>query len=198
VAIIDCGVGNLFSITCALQKTGLEASIVTSSKNLKNADAIVLPGVGNFKAGSQNIQTKKKAILELVEGGVPLFGICLGMQLLFESSEESLGKGLGLLKGKVVRLPLTVKTPHMGWNTLDVVRPNELLNGVREDDYFYFVHSYYGKPSDRNVVAAETDYGLKFASVVSYDNVWATQFHPEKSGRSGEIILRNFAGILKK
>jgi glutamine amidotransferase len=198
VAIIDCGVGNLFSITCALQKTGLEASIVTSSKNLKNADAIVLPGVGNFKAGSQNIQTKKKAIFELVEGGVPLFGVCLGMQLLFESSEESLGKGLGLLKGKVVRLPLTVKTPHMGWNTLDVVRPNELLNGVSEDDYFYFVHSYYGKPSDRNVVAAETDYGLKFASVVSYDNVWATQFHPEKSGRSGEIILRNFAGILKK
>jgi glutamine amidotransferase len=134
----------------------------------------------------------------MVESGVPLFGICLGMQLLFESSEESAGKGLGLLKGKVVRLPLTVKTPHMGWNTLDVVRPNELLNGISEDDYFYFVHSYYGEPSDRDVVAAETDYGLNFASVVACGNVWATQFHPEKSGKSGEIILRNFTGILKK
>jgi len=120
------------------------------------------------------------------------------MQLLFESSEESPGKGLCLLKGRVMRLPLTVKTPHMGWNTLKVVRSNELLNGIGEDDYFYFVHSYYGNPVNRDVVVAETDYGLNFASVVAYGNVWGTQFHPEKSGRSGEVILHNFAEIIKK
>jgi glutamine amidotransferase len=120
------------------------------------------------------------------------------MQLLFESSEESPGKGLGLLKGNVVRLPSSVKAPHMGWNTLRVVRMNELLDGIGEDDYFYFVHSYYGNPVDRDVIVAETGYGLNFASVVVCRNIWATQFHPEKSGKPGEIILRNFAGILKK
>jgi glutamine amidotransferase len=176
----------------------LEVDIVAESNSLKEADAIVLPGVGNFKAGSQNIRTKRKDIAELVRSGVPLFGVCLGMQLLFESSEESPGKGLGLLKGKVVRFPLTVKTPHMGWNTLDVVKQNELLSGIGEDDYFYFVHSYYGDPVERDVVAAETDYGLNFASVVACGNVWATQFHPEKSGKPGGIILRNFAEIIKK
>ena len=188
----------MFSITCALRKTGLEASIVTGSDGLKEADAIVLPGVGNFKAGARNIQTIKKDITELVKAGVPLFGVCLGMQLLFESSEESLGEGLGILKGKVVRFPLTVKTPHMGWNTLKVVRQNELLDGIGEGDYFYFVHSYYSNPVDKEAVVAETGYGVDFASVVACGNVWATQFHPEKSGKSGEIVLRNLGEIIKK
>lgn len=125
-------------------------------------------------------------------------GVCLGMQLLFESSEESRGEGLGMLKGKVVKLPSSTKIPHMGWNTLKVVKPNELLEGVSGDDYFYFVHSYYGSPDDRNVVVAETDYGLDFASVVASGNVWGTQFHPEKSGKPGSGVLRNFAEIVKR
>ena len=122
----------------------------------------------------------------------------MGMQLLFESSEESQGEGLGILRGKVVKLPSTVKIPHMGWNTLKVVRPNDLLEGISEDDFFYFVHSYYGSPADRNVVVAETEYGLNFASVVAKGNVWGTQFHPEKSGKPGEFVLRNFAEAVKR
>ena len=188
----------MFSITCALRKTGLEANIVADSDGLKEANAIILPGVGNFKAGSRNIQALKKDIVERVKIGVPLFGVCLGMQLLFESSEESYGKGLGILKGKVVKFPLKLKTPHMGWNTLKIVRQNELLDGVGEGDYFYFVHSYFGNPVDKKIVVAKTGYGIDFASVIASGNIWATQFHPEKSGKSGEIILRNLGEIIKK
>ena len=156
MAIIDCGVGNLYSIKCALQKTGLDATISSTPKNLQNIDAVVLPGVGNFKAGSTNLQNLRSMIAGLVESGVLLFGVCLGMQLLFEGSEESSGEGLGLLKGRVRRLPLNVKAPHMGWNTLAFLKRNELLDGVAEDDYFYFVHSYYADPADNGIVVANT------------------------------------------
>ncbi len=188
----------MFSITNALRKFGLETNIATSADDLRNLDAIVLPGVGNFKAGARNIQTLRKDILKSIELGVPLFGICLGMQLLFDFSEESKGKGLGLLKGKVVRLPLTVKTPHMGWNTLKIVKDNDLLNGIDEDHYFYFVHSYYSSPVNDELTVAKTDYGVSFASVVACGNIMATQFHPEKSGKSGDIVLNNFSEIIKK
>ena len=176
----------------------MEANLVNESVDIKDVDAVVLPGVGNFRAGSRNIRAMKAQISESVENGVPLLGVCLGMQLLFESSEESQGEGLGILRGKVVKLPSTAKIPHMGWNTLKVVKPNELLEGVSGDDYFYFVHSYYSSPADRNVVVAETDYGLDFASVVASGNVWGTQFHPEKSGKPGGVVLRNFAEIVKR
>ncbi|MFB0551286.1 MAG: imidazole glycerol phosphate synthase subunit HisH [Nitrososphaeria archaeon] len=197
-AILDCGVGNLFSISCALQNVGLDTKIISSSRGLRNADAIVLPGVGNFKAGSRNLQILRHHIVTLVETGVPLLGVCLGMQLLFEKSQESLGDGLSLLEGRVLRLPGSVKTPHMGWNTLEVFKPDGILDGVDGDDHFYFVHSYYADPEDKEVVVAETDYGLSFASVIARDNVYGTQFHPEKSGRPGELVLRNFAEIVKR
>jgi len=161
-------------------------------------DAVVLPGVGNFNAGSRNLKMLRNKIFSLVDEGVPLLGVCLGMQLLFESSEESKGEGLGLFRGRVVRLPKTVKIPHMGWNTLKILRQCDLLAGVSEDDYFYFVHSYYGNPADAAVVVAETDYGLNFASVVNRGNIYGTQFHPEKSGEPGVAVLRNFVGIVKK
>lgn len=195
---MDCGVGNLYSIKCALQKTGLEAEIFAAFQNLRDADAIVLPGVGNFKAGSENLQSLRSGIAGLVESGVPLFGVCLGMQLLFERSEESSGEGLGLLKGRVRRLPLNVKAPHMGWNTLSILRRNELLDGVSEGDYFYFVHSYYANPADKKIAVANTSYGLDFASVVVKNNVLGTQFHPEKSGKPGERVLQNFSRIVKR
>ena len=172
--------------------------LVSSPKELGKADAVVLPGVGNFKVASENIQPFKLTIVELLEEGAPLFGICLGMQLLFEESEESAGKGLSLLRGKVVRLPREVKTPHIGWNTLKILRQNELLNGIDEDSYFYFVHSYYPAPADQQVAVATTDYGLDFTSVLASGNVYATQFHPEKSGKEGAQILQNFAEIVKR
>jgi glutamine amidotransferase len=161
-------------------------------------DAIVLPGVGNFKAGSENLRSLRSKIVELVESGVPLFGVCLGMQLLFERSEESSGEGLGLLKGEALKLPVNVKAPHMGWNTLTILRNNELLDGVAEGDYFYFVHSYYANPADKEIIVANTSYGLDFASVVAKNNMLGTQFHPEKSGKPGERVLQNFSRIVKR
>lgn len=161
-------------------------------------DAIVLPGVGNFKEAMKNLKALKQNILEAAESGVPLLGICLGMQLFFEESEESLGRGLGILRGKVLKLPEQVKKPHMGWNTLAISKPNEILDGVGDDEYFYFVHSYYADPSMKEVIVAETEYGIRFASVLAENNVYGVQFHPEKSGRSGERVIRNFASIVKR
>jgi len=172
--------------------------MVTNSNGLKEVDAVVLPGVGNFKAGSESIQALRYDIYELINDGIPVLGICLGMQLLFESSEESHGEGLGIIKGKVIRFPLTIKTPHMGWNTLKFIKHNKLVNEIREDDYFYFVHSYFGKPINKEVVVTNTSYGLDFASVVAYRNIWATQFHPEKSGKPGKVVLGNFCKIIKR
>jgi len=196
--IVNYGVGNFFSIECALKKTGLDARIVVSPEELDGADGIVLPGVGNFGVASENLEPFKSTIAKLVAKGVPLLGVCLGMQLLFEESEEGLGKGLGLIRGKVVRLPRQVKTPHMGWNTLKLHRSERLLEGINEKDYFYFVHSYYPKPLNESVVAAETSYGVDFASVLDTGNIYATQFHPEKSGKAGMRILANFSDLIAR
>jgi glutamine amidotransferase len=198
IALIDYGIGNLFSVECALKNTGLKMRLVSSPQELGKADAVVLPGVGNFKVASENIQPFKSTIVGLLEEGASLLGVCLGMQLLFEESEESAGKGLSLLRGKVVHLPREVKTPHIGWNTLKILRQNELLNGIDEDSYFYFVHSYYPAPVDQQVAVATTDYGLDFTSVLASGNIYATQFHPEKSGKEGAQILQNFAEIVKR
>ena len=198
VAIIDYGIGNLFSIRCALQKTGLDVDIVSKLRDLDGYDGIVLPGVGNFKSGAQNLYPLRHEISRLVDDGIPILGICLGMQLLFEESEESPGEGLSLLNGRVLRLPRDVKTPHMGWNNLRILADNELLDGIGGKDYFYFVHSYYASPFEREVVVAETTYGVHFASVVAKKNIYGTQFHPEKSGKPGRRVLRNFAGIVKR
>ncbi len=197
-AVIDYGIGNLFSISCSLRKVGVDVDIVSASQRVRDVDAVVLPGVGNFKAGSQNLMAFRQNILGPVGNGVLLFGVCLGMQLLFEKSEESAGIGLGLLKGQVVRLPRQVKTPHMGWNTLRISKPSSFLEGVNEKDYFYFVHSYYGTPSESDIVIAKTDYGLSFPSVVAQDNIYGTQFHPEKSGKLGQRVLANLVAIIKR
>ena len=198
VAVIDYSVGNLFSIRCALRRTGLDVNIISTSQGLRNIDAVVVLGVGNFKAGLQSLKVMRQDIHGLVEGCVPLLGVCLGMQLLFEESEESPGEGLGLVRGRVLRLPKHVKAPHMGWNTLMVSKPIELLDGVDEEDHFYFAHSYYPSPLEKGVIVAETEYGLSFASVIAKGNVYGVQFHPEKSGRPGEGFLRNFAKIVKR
>jgi glutamine amidotransferase len=191
--IFDYGVGNLLSLKCALEKVGLEASIGTSARELAEADAIALPGVGAFTAAATKLDAVKETLKSKVEHGTPLLGICLGLQLFFEESEEGPGNGLALFKGRTIRLPNTVKVPHMGWNTLNIVKQNELFEGIDEGSYLYFVHSLYPVPVDKSIVCTQTEYGATFTSAVASKNIYGTQFHPEKSGDLGLRILKNFA-----
>lgn len=191
--IFDYGVGNLLSLKTALEKAGLAASIGITAQELAKADAIALPGVGNFSAAAAKLDPVKETIKNKIEEGTPLLGICLGLQLFFEESEEGPGKGLALFKGKNVWLPNTVKVPHMGWNTLNIVKPNDLFEGIAESAYVYFVHSLYPVPDDEGIVCAQTEYGTTFASAVASKCIYGTQFHPEKSGEIGLAILNNFA-----
>lgn len=191
--IFDYGVGNLLSLRCALEKAGLEVSIGTTGKELAEADAIALPGVGSFTPAAEKLEAVKEVIQNKVSEGTPLLGICLGMQLFFDSSEEGPGAGLGFFKGRVMRLQGDLKIPHMGWNTLEISKPCELFDGIKEGTYVYFVHSLYPAPADESIVCTKTFYGKTFASAVSGRNVYGTQFHPEKSGEAGLQILRNFA-----
>jgi glutamine amidotransferase len=191
--IFDYGVGNLLSLKCALEKSGLETSIGTTARELATADAIALPGVGAFTAAASKLEAVKDTLASKVAEGTPLLGICLGMQLFFEQSEEGPGDGLAFFKGKTVRLPNSVKVPHMGWNTLSLVKQNELFDGVAEGSYVYFVHSLYPVPTDKSIVCTETEYGVAFTSAIASRNIYGTQFHPEKSGDLGLRILRNFA-----
>ncbi|MGA3112142.1 MAG: imidazole glycerol phosphate synthase subunit HisH [Candidatus Bathyarchaeia archaeon] len=191
--IFDYGVGNLLSLKTALEKVGLETVIGTSSKDLAKADAIALPGVGAFTPAAKKLDAIKETLKSKVDSGTPLIGICLGLQLFFEESEEGPGKGLALFKGKTVQLPRTVKVPHMGWNTLNIVRQNELFDGVAEGSYVYFVHSLYPVPADKSIVVTQTEYGATFTSAIASKNIYGTQFHPEKSGDLGLKILKNFA-----
>jgi imidazole glycerol-phosphate synthase subunit HisH len=191
--IFDYGVGNLLSLKTALEKAGLEAAIVTSAKELVNADAIALPGVGAFTPAADKLNSVKETIINKIQNGTPVLGICLGLQLFFEKSEEGPGNGLSIFKGKNVRLPNTVKVPHMGWNTLKIVKPNELLEDIAENSFVYFVHSLYPVPIDKKIIATKTEYGTTFTSTIASKNIYGTQFHPEKSGDLGLKILKNFA-----
>jgi glutamine amidotransferase len=197
-AIIDYGVGNLLSLKCALEKVGLNTTIGLSKRQTKKADAIALPGVGNFSAAAAKLDTVKEELGDAVKSGTPVFGICLGMQLFFPESEEGPGNGLAFFEGKNVRLPNSVKVPQMGWNTLRIVKQNEILDGVDDEAYVYFVHSLYPVPVDKEIVCAQTDYGTTFTSIIAAKNVYGTQFHPEKSGDIGLRILRNFAKIVTR
>jgi glutamine amidotransferase len=196
--IFDYGAGNLLSLKVALEKVGLKAKIGSSMQELKNADAIALPGVGNFSAALEKLNSVKDEILDAVKNSVPMLGICLGLQLFFQKSEEGPGNGLALFDGDTVRLPGSVKVPHMGWNTLRITKQNEILDGIDDESYVYFVHSLYPVPADKEIVCTETDYGTTFASAIARKNVFGTQFHPEKSGDIGLRILKNFARAVAK
>mgnify|MGYP001626157119 CR=1 FL=1 len=191
-AIIDYDVGNLYSLKCALGKVGFTPLIGLSKSLLEQADAVILPGVGSFPAALKRLNTLREYLVNLAESGTPFLGICLGMQLLFQKSEEGSGEGLALLKGGNFRLPCSVKVPHMGWNTVTIVKPTVLFESLENPFYCYFAHSYYPVPADESIVCAVTTYGIKFASVVARSNIWGTQFHPEKSGGVGLKILKNF------
>lgn len=196
LAIIDYGAGNLRNVYMAFRRLGLEALVTNEAKQVRRANALVLPGVGAFGDGIGNIRALglEEAIVSAIRDSVPFLGICVGLQLLFEVSDE-MGehRGLGVLGGRVRRFPQGLVVPHMGWNQIHEVRDVPLWHGIPDGSYAYFVHSYYADPEDSAVVAARTDYGILYASAVARGNLYAIQFHPEKSQDVGERILRNFA-----
>jgi glutamine amidotransferase len=185
--------GNLFSIYNALEYVGGNPKIARDPEELAGAKGIVVPGVGAFGSCMNQLSRFSDSLLSCFQQGVPMLGICVGMQVLFQESEESPGApGLGWIEGKVVRLPDGVMIPQMGWNSLSIKHRVEIFDGINEGDMFYFVHSYYGQPRDNSVIAATTDHGVELAAAVHKDNLFATQFHPEKSGPKGLRILKNF------
>jgi glutamine amidotransferase len=192
IVIINYGTGNLKSIKNGFSKIGEEAVISDDVYEMEKADALILPGVGAFGNAMEQLENYKDLIHDHINTGKPFLGVCLGQQILFTKSEESEGiKGLDVLKGEVLRLPEGLKIPHMGWNNLEIKNKCSLLEGIG-NDYMYFVHSYYVKPEDENIIAATTSYGIDVPAAICKDNVFATQFHPEKSGEIGLNILRNF------
>ena len=202
IAIIDYDAGNIKSVEKALHYLGEEAVITRDRDTILGADRVILPGVGAFGDAMDKLRTYglDKVIQEVVDQNTPFLGICLGLQLLFESSEESEGvEGLGILKGKVVRLPeeSDLKIPHIGWNSLKYPNPGRLFTGIAEDSYVYFVHSYYLQAKDPSIVTATTEYGTLIHASVEQGNVFACQFHPEKSSEVGMQILKNFLTISK-
>ena len=199
IAIVDYGVGNLRSVQKGLERVGATAVVTDDAAVLDAARGVILPGVGAFGDGMDNLKARRLVdpVLRQVQRGKPLLGICLGMQLLFEESEEmGQHQGLGLLSGRVVRFPDgDLKVPHIGWNQLLGPR-GDLLAGIQDGAYAYFVHSYYALPEDPGDVLATTEYGLDFASVVGRDKIWGAQFHPEKSQEIGLGLLANFARLV--
>jgi len=201
IAIIDYGMGNLRSVEKGFLKVGVDAKVVTDPRSVNDAEAIVLPGVGAFRDCMKNLDQMKliEPILKSVRNGKPYLGICLGLQMLFTESEEfGVYKGLDVLKGKVVRFQVDLKVPHMGWNTVRLLKKPPIFDGIKDGSYFYFVHSYYVAPDDEGIIAGITDYGMTFTSMVWKDNIIATQFHPEKSQETGLKILKNFGDFVKR
>lgn len=202
IAIVDYGMGNLRSVEKAFEKLGFQATVTRDGGLILDSDGLVLPGVGAFGDCMRNLEEYGlvEPIKTFIEGGKPFLGICLGLQLLFEESEESPGiRGLGVLRGRVVRFPRSgggrLKVPHMGWNRVRMKEGLPILNGIPQGSWFYFVHSYYPEPEEEGVIAGMTDYGVEFTSAIQKGNAFACQFHPEKSSTLGLRILENFALI---
>lgn len=197
VAIIDYGAGNLHSVKNALNFLGVESQITGDKDVILKADRVILPGVGSFGDAMEHL--KKRGLTDTVrqaaDGTRPFLGVCLGLHLLFEGSEESPGvEGLGVFKGNVVKIPdCGLKIPHMGWNNTELAKQSRILSG--DNPFVYFVHSYYINPDDKDIISAYTEYGNKLAVAIEKGNVFAVQFHPEKSGDAGMEILRKFLAI---
>jgi len=201
IAVIDYGMGNLRSVAKGLEKMGFEAVVTSDAGLLEQASGVVLPGVGAFSEAMDNLRTRGLVgtIQTIAASGKPFLGICLGLQLLFDHSEEWAGaQGLGIFPGLVKRLPGGLKIPHMGWNTLHYQKECRLFQGIPEHSAFYFVHSYYVAPADDELTAVTTEYGVEFTSVAARDNVFGIQFHPEKSSVLGLRILYNFGKLVEE
>ena len=200
IGIIDYDAGNIRSVEKALSYLGEKTVVSRNPETLKNADKVILPGVGSFGQAMENLHRYElvPVIRDMIEDGKPFLGICLGLQLLFESSEESPGaEGLGILKGKILKIPSSpgLKIPHMGWNSLQLQNNGRLFRNIPQDTYVYFVHSYYLQAQEPEIVKAVTGYGTEIHASVEKDNVFACQFHPEKSGETGLKILKNFTEL---
>ena len=203
IKIIDYGMGNLKSVDKAFKKLGYQVEVVTDSRNLEDATGVVLPGVGAFKDAMNNLKEAGfiNPLTKLIKEGRPFLGICLGLQLLFSSSQEfGTTEGLDIISGQVKKFPadLGYKIPHIGWNNIKQKKDIELYTNIEDESYQYFVHSYYVVPDDKEVIATTTDYGIEFVSSIAKDNIYAVQFHPEKSSEVGLQILDNFAKSAKK
>lgn len=200
ITVIDYDAGNLKSVEKALQSLGEDVLVTRDRQELLSADKVILPGVGNFGDAMEKLEGfgLVNVIQDVIRQGKPFLGICLGLQLLFERSEEAPGvKGLGILKGEILRIPDGdgLKVPHIGWNSLKLQNQGRLFVGLEEEPYVYFVHSYYLKAEDSQIVKAVTEYGVPIDASVEQGNVYACQFHPEKSSRTGLAILKNFAEL---
>lgn len=196
VAIIDYGVGNLHSVEKAFAANGCAAVVSADENVLRQAERLVLPGVGAFGACMEALAARgfDRLVRERVAAGTPLLGVCVGMQMLFEESEEfGASRGLGFLRGRVRRFPEDLVVPQVGWNQVRQQNSNRLFAGIKDSAFFYFVHSYYCEPVEREVIAGKTDYGVAYASVIARENLYGVQFHPEKSQADGLRILANFA-----
>jgi len=198
VAIFDYGAGNIFSLKTSLEKVGATVDVITNFNKSNEYSGLLLPGVGNFDPAIHSIRDFSKTQFLDYVGNMPVLGICLGMEMYFEKSEEGNEKGLGVMDGEVIILPNSMKVPHMGWNNLEIKKPGILLEGVENSSWVYFVHSYRVKPDSNDIITAESDYGIKVPAVVEQDNFFGTQFHPEKSSSVGKIMIKNFLGVCKK
>lgn len=200
IAIIDYGIGNLASAAQGFLAAGMQPVITNEKKEILSAKGVVLPGVGAFPKGMENLRKLEllPVIYEVVNKGIPFLGICLGMQLLFEESEEyGRSSGLGLLPGRVKKFSPGLKVPHMGWNSLSIKRTNPIIDSISAESYVYFVHSYYADTCDSDYVVASTEYGVEFPAVVCFNNIVGMQFHPEKSSQVGIRLLRNFGELVE-
>jgi imidazole glycerol-phosphate synthase subunit HisH len=201
IAVVDYGIGNLRSAEKALQHLGADAALTADPRAIERADAVVLPGVGAFGACMQALRAAglEDVTRSAATDGRPFLGICIGMQMLFDGSDETPDvPGLGIVPGRVTLLPKTVRLPQMGWNTLEVVDGTRLAADLPDPAWLYFVHSFAPEPEDESVVAAWCEYGRRFAAIVETGPVWATQFHPEKSGTVGMHLLKNFVGAVSR
>ena len=202
IALLDYEMGNLHSVSKALEHTGADVDILTQPAEMDKYSALVLPGVGNFGDCAEKCREHgfDKLTLEWINSGKPFLGICVGMQLLMEESEEAPGiPGLGIFKGKVKLFKPddpALKVPQMGWNQVEQILKNQIFNDIPNNSYFYFVHSYYVEPENAEIILGETDYGIKYCSFIQKDNIFATQFHPEKSQKIGLKLLENFVKIV--
>jgi len=199
IAIIDYGAGNLHSVQKGFEKVGAKATVTSDPGQVAAARAVVLPGVGSYGLAMQSLERLglTRVLTDVIRGGKHFLGICLGLQVLLEGSEEALGStGLGIIPGRVRRFPGGLKVPHMGWNQLYFARQDPLFEGVEPGAWFYFVHSYYADPRDEEWVLGRADYGVPFTAALGKGNVRAVQFHPEKSGRLGLKVLANFVGLM--
>lgn len=194
IAIFDYGAGNLFSLKSSLERNGAESvEIIYDLKDLERFDGLVLPGVGNFDPAIRSIEKSAGYLDKAIDRGMPVMGICLGMEMLFNRSEEGKLEGLKILDGEVVMLPKKkVKIPHMGWNNLAIRGKSKLLKGVRDGSWVYFVHSYRAAPKSLKLVVATSEYGTKVPAVIEKGNLIGVQFHPEKSGDAGAVMIKNF------